>query len=599
MKQEGPIEPKSLGHLAGRRPGEQTSSANSSLISALTRVATVLAKAAKSSRLYPPDHEIRQRFLEELYQSLEYALTIRTEIRLEIRKSEVRAENESIFQADGRDDVVPGLLYWDGLRQLSFQAGLDREELRGFLQAIAEADSLREAGQDDLATLLWQRNFSHIAHVAIDDLLSPEESALDLSDIPVEFTGSAFGEIDMEMHHIVDLATIERVGEEAVRELFSEVNSVEETVRFTVPLEDIESIRAELAVESEPARRWADFLRILGEVLILSDDATRAETIKLLHTQAIHRLSAGDLAVAIDAFELIRAFPERTSTLGSATETAIRKALSLEMEPHVAAEVAKRFDTGNDALSELSRLASLTLHQAIPTFCEILGALESATARRRLITLLIEKGRGHVELLKPYLEDPRWYLVRNVALILGEIGDEAAVDSLRGAISHRDRRVRKEVAKAVSQCAGPRARSLLVYVLHDSEPALRRWAARTIVAEASAATALRAILESKDFEARELEEKIDFWEAYAYAGRDNSVDYLRDLLEAKKLWRAKYPHQVRAALCQALGIAGGPVALSLLRSLRKDRSQEVRAAAESALTRLASDAAPQSERQVA
>ncbi|MEZ4653057.1 MAG: hypothetical protein R3E12_05470 [Candidatus Eisenbacteria bacterium] len=123
--------------------------------------------------------------------------------------------------------------------------------------------------------------------------------------------------------------------------------------------------------------------------------------------------------------QLLHELPDQIDPLGNLSTVARARALSLGMQPAIATQIARHFESDPDAIGELARMVRAVQPSAIPTLCEMLGSFESATARRRLIDLLVEIGPVTSALLQPFSKTS-WYLVRNVALILGEIGDEAA-----------------------------------------------------------------------------------------------------------------------------------------------------------------------------
>ncbi len=580
--------------IASGVPVDETESACADTVSpraleAVRRAVAVLAKAAKTSRLYPPENELRQRFAEELFATFQEAFAHAQPIRLQITRGHLRFNGVVVLSQEGRDELIPGRLYWDGLREITFEAGVTFEEMRAFLRTICDAESGRERGQDDLATLLWSRQFPHIHHVALDDLLNASDG-LDFLKIPEEFLGgSAFDEVDLEMHHMVDGAEIERLGAAFAEKISSEIGETEETSLFHVTDEEIDRLLEELRGEEEPDRRRDDFIRIIRETLLLEDEEeAKSGLIEILRVAIQRHLADGDLESAIDLLRVLREYGDSEPALSEEGYRSLRRALDLECDEKLLDGLVKSLDaTGSASLAALPALMDATSGASIPFYIEVLGRLETAAARRRLITLLIPKGADHVNLLQPYLHDSRWFLVRNVALILGEIGNIEATDSLRAAMRHSDPRVRKEVAKAISMMGGNKARGLLSYSLRDSDPTLRRWAARELGAVGSIGVPpLRQVIESKDFERRELAERTEVIEAIAYAGRQRVAGYLIGLLEQKVLWKSKHPDPIRAAICQALGIAGGDEARYALESHLGDRSSQVREAARLALEKL-------------
>jgi HEAT repeat protein len=89
--------------------------------------------------------------------------------------------------------------------------------------------------------------------------------------------------------------------------------------------------------------------------------------------------------------------------------------------------------------------------------------------RRTLLSYLAGRGRAAVPALLRRLNDESWYLVRNVILILGEIGDAGTIGPIAGLLVHKETRVRREAATALGKIGGPRAFAILSESLDDPD----------------------------------------------------------------------------------------------------------------------------------
>jgi hypothetical protein len=553
------------------------------------RIATALSRAAKASRLYPPENRLRLRFLEELLQALEDAFASAPAVILLVGKTHLEFGGEIVFEQESRDEMVPGRLYWDGLRHLSFHAGISLDELAEFLETLVLAEVKRDSGDDDLATLLWSRHFPHIRHLAIDDLVE-KENLFDPFEVPDEFTGAAIAETDVETTGATSPAPGGLATETALEEVWNGLDDGDEVALFEVPPEALEALRAELDPPADARVQRNDFLRIVRETLALEpDEHALIDLVEIVRSAIVALLGQGELAFTTELTEMLRDLRGRTPAPPPGACRVLDRALSLELEePALQAWVRCLDEPKSGALDDLPQLVETLAPRAISTLCELLGRLETARARRRLIDLLVAKGRDHVAFFAPYMQDRRWYLVRNVALVLGEIGSPGSTELLRPAVHHADVRVRKQVLAAVSRLGGSAAMLLLSNALADHDPGLRLWTARALAANGPRALPrLAAVLESKEFERRDLSERAAFYEAYAYAGRAEAVAYLRGLLERKSLLKPRHPDPVRVCLCRALGVAGGAEARAALEKLQGDRSVPVREAARAALGALA------------
>ncbi len=555
-------------------------------------IATAFSRAAKACRLYPPENRVRLRFTEELLQALEDALASAPAVSFLVGKTHLEFGGETVFEQEGRDEMVPGRLYWDGLRHLSFHAGISPNELREFLETLALAELKRDSGDEDLATLLWSRHFPHIRHLAIDDLVEREEM-FDPFEVPDEFTGAAIAETDVETTGAASPAPGGPAAETALEEVWNGLGDGDDVALFEVPPEALEALRAELEPPADAHAQRVDFLRIVRETLALEpDERALVDLVEIVRSAIVALLRQGEFVFTTELTEMLRDLRGRTPAPPPGVCRTLDRALALELEePGLQAWVQCLDEPKSRALDDLPRLVETLAPWAIPTLCEVLGRLETARARRRLIDLLAAKGRDHVALFAPYMQDRRWYLVRNVALILGEIGSPGSTELLRQAVHHADVRVRKQVLAAVSRFGGSAAMLLLSNALADHDPGLRLWAARALAANGPRALPrLATVLESKEFERRDLSERAAFYEAYAYAGRTEAVAHLRRLLEQKSLLKPRHPDPVRACICRALGVAGGAEARTALEKLQGDRSAPVREAARAALGMLATGA---------
>lgn len=80
-----------------------------------------------------------------------------------------------------------------------------------------------------------------------------------------------------------------------------------------------------------------------------------------------------------------------------------------------------------------------------------------AVKRRSLIRLLTALGPTIVPDIISRLSHPKWYFVRNLCVILGDIGDRRAVEGLLQATSHTDYRVKRDAILAIGKLAAPEA----------------------------------------------------------------------------------------------------------------------------------------------
>jgi hypothetical protein len=124
-------------------------------------------------------------------------------------------------------------------------------------------------------------------------------------------------------------------------------------------------------------------------------------------------------------------------------------------------------------LTLIAQYLGLVPAEATREFTALLGEERDRQVRARMCQVLAKVGPSIVPVLLEWVEDPRWYLVRNIAHILGKIGDEAAFGPLVTLLSHLHNRVRIEAVRALALVAPSRAVAPLVTVSKDADPEVR------------------------------------------------------------------------------------------------------------------------------
>jgi hypothetical protein len=106
------------------------------------------------------------------------------------------------------------------------------------------------------------------------------------------------------------------------------------------------------------------------------------------------------------------------------------------------------------------------------TFLVSLAEETDKSKRHRLLEVLVSLGPSIVPEAMKLLADERWYVVRNMVLILHRVGDPGSVQAVRDCALHPDLRVRLEAIKGLLKLDLETARGLLARAIHDPDPKL-------------------------------------------------------------------------------------------------------------------------------
>jgi HEAT repeat protein len=211
---------------------------------------------------------------------------------------------------------------------------------------------------------------------------------------------------------------------------------------------------------------------------------------------------------------------------------------------------------------------------------EQLVAAEERSERRVYFDALLELRAG-VPTLLHMLGDPRWFVARNAASLLGELGSPEAEQPLSELLHHDDERVRHAATIALMRLGTPRSMPAIEQALRDGAPQIRIQAATILVerrAERSADPLIRALEVEKDDEV-----KAAFYLALGNLGTAEAVARLIAAAQPERGIFRRKAVGLRIAAIQALAAAGTPDALDALVALQGDKEKDVQEAAVAAL----------------
>jgi len=130
-------------------------------------------------------------------------------------------------------------------------------------------------------------------------------------------------------------------------------------------------------------------------------------------------------------------------------------------------------EADDDHRAERDQLLSGLSRRAGGRVIEQLATEEDPGRRRMLIEVITEIARVDIRSVLPGLNDPRWYVVRNVVIAFGKSGRKAAGEPISRLIQHDDHRVRIEALRALLPCLGDTSVDHLITALGDEHVRVR------------------------------------------------------------------------------------------------------------------------------
>lgn len=530
-------------------------------------IQTIL-KAKKTIRMYPENNPIYQRTIEEAFSRFREFFAYRDELTLRIKQYEILFDSNAIYSNPEKDDNLALFFFKDGLRELTFLKGLYKEELQEFLKIIS-LDFDREAVEDDIVTLLWERDFRNIRYIADEEFLTEDDGYEDKAIGNLKDRSASADEImkaytDAFLAEGVNGISIVNLTEKDLQCLVKEMERDQEG-----KIEKLSDILFEMLHHIENQSELEDIYRFIRNTMNYSLEQENLNA--FLH-----------IARSLKTLSENKGVPENIKKLIHSLLASIN---SEEMINYVGDILDHNQEIDEEILFEYKELLD---RSAISPLISLLGRLKTIHGRKRVIAILVDLGRKDIQTLAKGLYDSRWYVVRNILYILRQIGDKRAVEYLIDIVRHPDSRVRREAIKAIGELKNPLALQLLKDCLNDHDPSIRKISVK-VLSNYGSETAKRIILakmNEKDFHNREFDEKKEFFVALSKWNDDEIREFLLRILKKKSFFKKAKHDENKACAAYCLGFIGNKDSLPVLKRLGNSKNNLIREYANFAIRKI-------------
>jgi HEAT repeat protein len=206
---------------------------------------------------------------------------------------------------------------------------------------------------------------------------------------------------------------------------------------------------------------------------------------------------------------------------------------------------------------------------------QFLGA--TSNLQRRAYRDVLFRLTGAREALVQMLSDPRWYVVRQAAEFLGEMGAQDAERALADLLRHKDARVRRAATRALARLDSAFTLDALARAVTDDDATVRLEAVAGLTARkgARAGSMLASAIDAEN----DLEVQFSILAALGRIATPETVAKLAAAAAAASgFFRSRKNSALRIAAITALGDAHTPAALTALQAMANDREKDVREA---------------------
>lgn len=514
-----------------------------------------LDKALRAQRLYGSrDSAFVSKLLDHLERELSELLA-KGAVRLGVRSLGFTWEDRPLFTSGVDDIELPWAfrVFCDGIRELTFEQAMRWEELLDFLDILSTNPRSTE---EDLVTMMWERDFDGIQYYAADTFAAgleiDENGELVLARRKLEGDeGPGAEEVALSPDDIRLLA-----GEQHLAWLAAATTPTRsggahawQAARLKGSLQDVADLPRfmELALEVVGRSRMAE-----GAGLALVTDQLAAH------------IARRDIDGFIAYFEALAAMAHKGGERARGIVTKVLIPDRHEAIVPMLVEAGHALDDAPAGLLASGAVGALTrLLESLPA-CPFQQALEEALldARVDLTPLYAER-----------LGSQDHTLVSASIQALGRIGSPAALKALATVLSRPSTRQRQEALAAMADHYHPTAKGALIRCLDDPTPATRV-KALAVLREAHDPTVVRALLHhmrDSRFEKRTLDECAAWYRCLGSAPDSSALAHLDSILQRRNLLRSSgvIAHQILAV--RALGQLGGSDARQVLEQAYRAR----------------------------
>ncbi|MGD8858975.1 MAG: protein kinase [Myxococcales bacterium] len=595
-------------------------------IERMQTIFTLLERGLVARKQYSPDHPETKRRFDETFKELASALmTCDICLAWNFTPYAFVAGDSVVWEPEPPWNRVPYQLFSDGVRTMGLVPGMDESEFHRWLDLITLDPTIDLAPEDDMVTTLWDANFEHVFHQAIDSFAEgnqqerqryeaeraavidgahlghEKDAAVAWREGVAEGGSGARSNAQGKTRQVVDFInrTAEMDAEAAARvqNLNMQEASPEEAMAAQAMIVD-DSTRALLAarLELDVGATSERFVVAAAEAFVASAKMGRSQAVTAPLRRAVDGLSMGEPEKAMDMIIELRDTVKTTEELE--TEN-LRNTITAEiLSPGTLLDILKGSNAlGDDQrqgyLKGLSKVLECIQSQHFDAAIEFLPDAPEGKIRRLLLDFLKRAGAGHEPKLGALFGHADVELGLELVRLLVEMDSEPAREAISMASDSPHALVRIEALGHLEGVSGIRLRTEMRKLLDDDQLDVRLAALQAMeehgIAVAGPFLVLR--IQDKSFLKAPIEERRQSLKTLCSLRPRRGEEVCIDLLGESRLFRSGALESTRELAAEFLAeVAATDKALHALREVAASKpwqaNKSVREAAAVAVDKL-------------
>jgi len=524
-----------------------------------------LEKLTKNVALYGRNHPSVGRFRERFLDTISVLLQELERIEFLIGPYEFTLFEQAVYQNPSPEDNFIYQLYLDGVRHISFERGLEQDELDRFVDILMTDWDDPTLFEDDMVTLMWTENFQHIQYVVVDsfneDIIAGDEHIYTVpgvvENVRAKSDPSTLAPSQNEPAEGGRSARIKALDLSSTSLTQSDVAGFSEQP-FAMDEEEFLALKAMLTTTGRETLE--KFIEILFKVQLTGDEdeSTRQGRITGLFDQISALLLKTERVGELE--RLLRKIRRLTGPKGQRIPANV-EAIALIFRHWSEMEFIERVTTqlGDPHYRftpSVLAICGLLNNTAVPYLAQIASRASRPDVRQQIFDLVREKIPGHEREVSLLLGTANRGLAQELLRILSKLGSATQLGyAVHQAMRNVDGAVRLQALTVLPQGELQRHQELLFNALQDTEKGVRSKAIHLLARVRTPQTHER-IMESirgKVFTEYELDEKRRYYTAAALTG-DASPFLFEKFNASGGLLSRRANEQVRHCAAVALGV---------------------------------------------
>jgi hypothetical protein len=503
-----------------------------------------LNKAVKMHNFYPKGHPNLDSALNNCLTLLKKGINERDEIALTLDPKGFYAEKNPIAPGNEELSALAKKFFYRRIKELSFTQRLGPGDIKELLSILKiEPEELQAKGGAEAL----------FAAKGVSGILLNEMRYEDLMKLKKELE---------EKEEEEEEPGIEEEEEEAAEGADEEAAAAEEAEEPEKPAREDEGLHVlleKLARETDLLKYNDTSVRILERARALVLDNSFEEILPVLVTFHEHSTPTSSLHADLKAIALERldAFLEHDGTL-----------------EYLVQRIGNKIE---DQRAVLQRIVMRGGERAITILLNALIDAKEASRRRNIFNFAVLFGKEIIPLIQKELDSEKWYAVRQMVALLGELKDPSTIELLEYGYRNDDLRVKKEVLKSLARIQGPASSAFLLKALDEEDPSLMTQAVISLgmLRDPSVIESLGNIALKWEPFSDNQDPKREAIKALGIIGDPMARTYLTKVLFKKRWFGKRMYEEARILAANSLGMIGGEEAYQALEEVSRGSTGEL------------------------